>query len=53
MTNKTKMTKQATFIPNSIPLDLVVQIPYIMAMSYYRTPGTFFFEVSNITNFFI
>ena len=51
ITNETKMTKQCTPTPDSIPLAPVVQIPYIMAMPYPGTPGTPFFEGSNVTGF--
>lgn len=52
ITNQTKMSKQSTPIPNSIPLAPVVQIPYIMAMPDSETPDTPFFESSNIIDFF-
>ena len=50
-TDDTKMTEQGTPTSDSIPLASVVQIPYIMAMLYPGTPGTPFFEGSNITDF--
>ena len=51
ITDETKMTEQGTPTPDSIPLAPVVQIPYIMAMPYPGTPGTPFFEGSNVTGF--
>lgn len=46
-----KMTEEGTSTPDGIPLAPVIQIPYIMAMPYPKTPGTPFFEDSNITDF--
>lgn len=52
ITNETKITKQGNLTPNGILLALVVQISYIMTMSYPRISDTFFFEDSNIIDFF-
>ena len=50
-TNETEIIEQGTPTTDSIPLALVVQIPYNMAMPYPGTPGTPFFKGSYITDF--
>ena len=50
-TEDKRMTEEGTPTPDSIPLAPVIQMPYIMAMPYPGTPGTPFFEGSNITDF--
>lgn len=52
ITDETKMTKQGTPTRNSIPLTLVIQISYIMAMRYLGIPSTCFFKGFNNDNFF-
>lgn len=46
------MIKQGTLIPNTISLAPIVQILYIIAISYPGISSTSFLEGSNITNFF-
>lgn len=50
--DNTKINNQDTLTPNSIPLAPIIQISYIMAMPYFRTPSMFFFEGFNIINIF-
>ena len=45
------MTEEGTPTPDSMPLAPVMQIPYIITMPYPGTPGTPFFEGSNVTDF--
>ena len=47
-TEDRKMTEEGTPTPDSIPLAPVI---YIMVMPYPGTPGTPFFEGSNIADF--
>lgn len=49
-TKDNKMT-EGTPTSGSTPLTPVIQLPYIFTMPYPGTPGTPFFEGSNITDF--
>ena len=51
ITKDKKTTEKGTLTPGCIPLVLVIQMPYIIAMPYLGTLRIFFFEGANITNF--